>query len=144
MYNVFKTLSKISLLFIILGFFQPIACQFTGPEIIEEGFSTPINKDLFFASIALILTLLVPLIALIRFNSSSLETIVTPIFAVLLLLIAYLLASNYNGDYLSKYYFDEGLTTILSGIGGSFIFALPLIFIKPEKKNKDENIIDNP
>ncbi len=143
MRDLFKVLSKLSLFFIIFGFFQPIACQFNGPALIKEGFRTPINLYLFFLAIVLILLVLLPVVALLRLKSRKTETLFTPIFAFLLVGLGYFLGSLYNSDYLSKYYFDKGAKTILYAIIASFSFALINLFI-PQKKEEQTPIEEQP
>lgn len=138
MRNIFKLLSKLSLFFIFFGFFEPIACQFNGPALIKEGMSSPINPYLFSLAIILIILLLLPVLALLRLKSKKTETIFTPLLALLLVGIGYFLGSLYNGEYLSIYYFDKGIKTILYSIAASFFFAFINLFIPQKKKESEE------
>jgi hypothetical protein len=133
MRKYFTLASKLALLLIIFGFFQPVACNFTGPEIVKEGFSTPLNAELVILSIMMIILVLLPIIALIRFKSGRAETLLAPVSGLLIMGISYIMGSIYNGDFLSRYYIGKGFYIMTSGLLLSLVLAIVTFFTKPNE-----------
>ena len=70
--RIFRILSRLSILLVIIGFFQPVACGFSGPEIVqyslEEG-----PLPIIVSSVLLLLSFFISIIMILRIRKKKRE-----------------------------------------------------------------------
>lgn len=129
--KTFKLISKIALLLVIFGFFQPVACNQQGFELAETLFAVGDAKStiaaigLYVTFFAAALSILYTLILLITKKNICSSKVNTTDFILLLLSIAgglttfFCLLSDFSFDVL-----DQGFYFIIAGWILSFIFSV--------------------
>ena len=139
-YKIFRTLARISLLPIIFGFFQPIACGFSGPDIVEiaadEG-----SFSLIFPSSMLIISALLSIVPTIRImKKSTADLAVIPLLIILALISAFISARDSFGSLTDLITYDKGATLIASAVILSIIFSI-LYLITGRKEMEKESLV---
>ena len=122
--RIFRILSRLSILLVIIGFFQPVACGFSGPEIVqyslEEG-----PLPIIVSSVLLLLAFFISIIMILRIRKKSeKELIASPVIISAILILSYFSAHIEIGDFMEYVSYDRGAKMIASGIILSLVFAI--------------------
>lgn len=136
--RIFRITARLTLLFVIFGFFQPVACGFSGPEIAKLSFKYG-SSGLVFSIIMVLLALLLSLIAVLRIRKvGEKEIIATPLIIAVLLGLSYLMAKAELKDLLSLISFDRGSIMIGLGIILSLVSGILYAIIHRKEGADDE------
>lgn len=140
-YRIFRTLARLSLLLIVFGFFQPVACGFSGPEIADLAFSDG-SFSLILPTILLIAASLVSLIPIFRLRKkSTMDLFIIPLVIIVLLLASLFSAKNSFGDLMDFISYDRGSTFIASAIVLSLLFASLFYILSAKERREEKNMI---
>lgn len=135
--RILRITARLTLLLVIFGFFQPVACGFSGPEITELSFKYG-SSGLVFSIIMVLLALLLSLIAVLRIRKDGeKEIIANPLIIAVLLGLSYLTAKMELKDLLALISFDRGSFMIGLGIILSLVSGI-LYAIIHRKEGADD------
>ena len=140
-YRICRTLARLSLLLIVFGFFQPVACGFSGPEIADLAFSDG-SFSLILPTVLLIAASLVSLIPIFRLRKkSTMDLFIIPLVIIVLLLASLFSAKNSFGDLMDFISYDRGSTFIASAIVLSLLFASLFYILSAKERREEKNMI---
>ncbi len=139
-YKIFRTLARLSLLLVVFGFFQPIACGFSGPEIadiaLDEG-----SAALLFPAAMLFLSCLLSIIPTILIaRKKAADLLIVPVLIIIALILAFISAKDSFGGLIDMITYDEGAELIASAVISSLIFSL-IYLITSKKEREEENLL---
>lgn len=135
--RILRITARLTLLLVIFGFFQPVACGFSGPEIAKLSFKYG-SSGIVFSIIMVLLALLLSLIAILRIRKDGeKEIIANPLIIAVLLGLSYLTAKMELKDLFSLISFDRGSFMIGLGIILSLVSGI-LYAIIHRKEGADD------